>query len=252
MTIKTMSSKAYDDLKLKVCADVEADSASTTAMLDVAKAIYVALGGKLSQDGMAAGKGLGASISYPNYLLIFGNKDSSGHTVYNARVAYGKAHGEIDDDTAKCQLHVNTRDYQRRQKQAIKTYVDGRIVFPKAPKSEKSKAAEEKRETRHAVKMASDPKYAAAHNAKVANETEADKVVETFEVFHAGATAHLDQLQSRVAENSKGPRAKMSQSSLDTIRECTAFLESVTGVLEGKLVTRAKPKKRYTRKSTSK
>ena len=252
MAIKTMSFNVYEDLQTKVHADVKADSTSTAAKLDVTRAIYIALGGKLSEDGIAAGKGIGASLSHPKYLSVFGSKDSSGYSLYSARVAYGREHGEVDNDTADCPLHQNARDYLRRIKGSIKSYVDGRIVFPKAPKAAKSKAAAEKREARHAVKMASDPKYAAAHNAKVANEAEAGKVIETFEVFHAGATAHLDRIQSRVTENSKGPRAKLSKANLDTIQECTAFLESVTGVLEGKLVTRAKPKKRYTRKSTSK
>ena len=252
MKINTLSLEAYGDLKEIVCTDVKADTQSTTAMLDVARVVYTAIGGKLSKDGFASGKGMGKRATYANYLAIFGSKDTSGHNLYNARVAYGKSVGEIDDETAKCQLHNNARDYLRRIKNAILSYIDGAMVFPPKPKSEKSKANAEKKALAHKVKMANDPKYAKAYEAKQANIKEATKVIETFEATYEGAIHHIDRLNAKVIDHQKSGKEKMVTSNLDAIRECNFTLASVVGVLEGKLVTRAKPKTSYSRKSSKK
>ena len=258
-SLKTISGERYTELKEKVSQDVDAEKSFQEAHLEVCQLTYLCLNGKLTTDGFPVdGKSL-KKLPYNSYLAIFGEKDYSGNTLYNARLEHGIAQGEseLDDEgkpTAKAQVHMNCRQYLNRIRNGIRKLVDPQMAaWPAKPKSAKAKKKQTAAERNRQAKIATDPKFAAQQRAK----QEFLEKLEIAENEYSAASQEIDARLAQIKEDKiaslKGQRAKLPPSTLVSLAAWTKSLEDAVGVINGRLSTRkvtAKKSPRRSRKSS--
>ncbi len=251
-TLKTISGERYTELREKVSQDVDAEKSFQEAHTEVCRLTYLCLGGKLTEGFPTEGKSL-KKLAYKNYLAIFGEKDYSGNTLYNARLAHGIKRGEseLDDDgkpTANAQVHVNCRQYLNRIRKGIRQLVDPQMAaWPAKPKSQKAKKKQSAKELNRQAKIATDPKFAAQERAREELLEKVAVAVEKYSVASQKLDAKLAEIKEAKIAGTKP--SKLSDLTLVSLTTWTKAFEDAVGVIDGRLSTRKIVKKKAPRRS---